>query len=393
MLVRFTMRRAVLGTTAALAAAAGAYSTNERVVEQRAAQLKGLRASSAACCDGYPRTACGDTEALTSFDRPIVVEGLIDSWPALAQWSFAALRERIGQAEVDCGSSTGGVPFYLVAANAARPAGRVDLALYVFDDDFSDESGKAGLLADGPGEGLPALTAGDVFAEGEAAEHTDRPVWRWLLAGPEGSGTIMHRDPWGYSSWNASLVGCKRWVLFPPAVARETLHPPRTDLLGRAVALLGLSLPRGAACFMEEVLPGLRGCDLGEVEIVQHPGEVVAFPAGWWHVVVNQPLHYRYITVTLPLHYRYITLTGWWHVVVNLDATLAVTESYGRARDLPLLLRELRTGGLAAFAAVVEREAAAARAPAMAAVAGRECTRARVSDREAVSVSTVVGER
>ena len=357
------MRRAALGTTAAVAAAAGAYSINERVVEQRAAQLEGLRASSAACCAGYPRTACGDTEALTSFDRPIVVEGLIDSWPALAHWSFAALRERIGQAEVDCGSSTGGVPFYLVAANAARPAGRVDLALYVFDDDFSDEGGKAGLLADGPGEGLPALTAGDVFAEGEAAEHTDRPVWRWLLAGPEGSGTIMHRDPWGYSSWNASLVGCKRWVLFPPSVARETLHPPRTDLLGRAVALLGLSLPRGAACFMEEVLPGLRGRDLGEVEIVQHPGEVVAFPAGWWHAVVN------------------------------LDATLAVTESYGRARDLPLLLRELRTGGLAAFAAVVEREAAATRAPTMAAVAGRECTRARVSDRGAVSASTAVGGR
>ena len=62
------MRRAALGTTAAVAAAAGAYSTNERVVEQRAAQLEGLRASSAACCAGYPRTACGDTEALTSFD-------------------------------------------------------------------------------------------------------------------------------------------------------------------------------------------------------------------------------------------------------------------------------------------------------------------------------------
>ena len=129
------------------------------------------------------------------------------------------------------------------------------------------------------------------------------------------------------------------------------------------MALLGLSLPRGAACFMEEVLPGLRGRDLGEVEIVQHPGEVVAFPAGWWHAVVN------------------------------LDATLAVTESYGRARDLPLLLRELRTGGLAAFAAVVEREAAAARAPAKAAVAGRECTRARDLDRGAVSASTVVEGR
>ena len=342
------MRRAALGSAAAVAAAAAA-TCNERVVEQRAAQLEGLRASSAVCCDGHPRTAASDAKALASFDRPIVVEGLISAWPALAHWSFAALRQRIGHAEVDCGSSTGGVPFYLVATNAARSAGRVDLALYVFDSDFSDEGGKAGLLADGPGEGLPALTSGDVFSAGAAAEHRDRPVWRWLLAGPEGSGTVMHRDPWGYSSWNASLVGCKRWVLFPPSVSRETLHPPRTNALGRAVALLGLSLPRGAACFMEEVLPGLRGCGHGEVEIVQHPGEVVAFPAGWWHAVVN------------------------------LDATLAVTESYGRAHDLAHIVRELRAGGLPAYAAVVEREAAeAACAPAVAAVAAAAAAAAAV---------------
>ena len=321
--------RAALGSATAIGSLAGAFAINEHVARSRRAQLEGLRASSASCCGSYRRTAATDTQTLASFDRPIVVEGLIGAWPALASWSFAALRERIGQAEVDCGSSTGGVPFYLVAANAARSAGRNDLQLYVFDSDFSDEGGKAGLLDDGPGEGLPGLTAGDIFAAGEAAEHCDRPVWRWLLAGPEGSGTIMHRDPWGYSSWNASLVGCKRWVLFPPAVAHETLHPPRTDLLGRVVSLLGLPLPRAAASFMEEVLPGLRGRGLGEVEIVQRPGEVVAFPAGWWHAVVN------------------------------LDATLAVTESYGRAHDLAHVLGELRAGGLAAFAAVVEKEAAA----------------------------------
>ena len=88
----------------------------------------------------------------------------------------------------------------------------------------------------------------------------------------------MHQDPWSYSSWNASLVGSKRWVLFPPDVSRETLHPPRTDLLGRAAAFVGIALPRRAAAFMDEILPALRGCGHGEVELVQQPGETVAFP-------------------------------------------------------------------------------------------------------------------
>jgi len=320
--------RAAAASASAAAAAYTAYATNERVVEQRASQLERLR-DCAEHCGGYPRTAASHSQ-LASYDRPIVISGLLDAyaWPALG-WSFAALRKRIGQALVDCGSSTGGVPFYLVAANSARPAGRSDLALYVFDSDFSDE--KASLLADFTdenGDGLPALTSGDVFATGAAAEHCDRPVWRWLLAGPAVSGTLVHQDPWGYSSWNASLVGRKRWVLFPPSVDRETLHPPRTDAAGRLAALFGIALPRGAAAFMEEVLPSLRGRGLGEVELVQSPGEVVAFPAGWWHAVVN------------------------------LDATLAVTESYGRSRDLESILDKLRSGGLGAFATVVEEEAA-----------------------------------
>ena len=104
------------------------------------------------------------------------------------------------------------------------------------------------------------------------------------------------------------------------------LQPARTDTVGRVAAYFGLRLPRGACEFMEEVLPSLRGRGLGEVELLQRPGEVVAFPAGWWHAVVN------------------------------LDATLAVTESFGRPRDLPAILAALRAGGLGSLAEVVAEE-------------------------------------
>ena len=43
---------------------------------------------------------------------------------------------------------------------------------------------------------------------------------------------------------------------------------------------------------------------------------------------------------------------------MNLDATLAVTESYGRASDLDAIVEKLRGGGRARVCEVVEKEAA-----------------------------------
>ena len=88
--------------------------------------------------------------------------------------------------------------------------------------------------------------------------------------------------------------------------------------------LTGGELPRSAAEFMDEVLPTLRELGLGHIELLQQPGEVVAFPAGWWHAVVN------------------------------LTPTIAVTESFGRPRDLAMVLAKLREKNLTSFAAEVE---------------------------------------
>lgn len=320
--MNLTATRVRAAAAATTAAAVAGYASNECEVNRRALRLQQLRA-----CDAeYPRVRSDERETMAKLQAPIVVTGLIDRWPA-REWTWGQLRARLGDELVDTGSSQGGVPWYLVSHNATmRGDGRHDLALYVFDSDFESSSGKASLLDDWfP---LTALTSGDVFACDSAAAHSERPSWRWLLAGPPGSGTPLHQDPWGYSSWNASVVGSKRWVLFPPDVPRHTLFPPREDLLARLCARVGIELPRSAAAFMDELLPSLREQDLGVVEFVQAPGEVVAFPAGWWHAVVN------------------------------LSPTLAVTESFGRPEHLPLILSKLRERGLGDLAAVIEAEQA-----------------------------------
>jgi hypothetical protein len=308
------------------------YNQHQTDIKEQAARLDRLSTVSE-CTRRYKRRCSGDNEALNALVEPLVVTGLLDAWPARSLWTFECLRHRIGHVRVDCGSAAAesALPFYYVAYNATKSEpGKCDLSVYVFDSNF-DQYPMSTLLNDF--SSLPSLDSEDVFSCGRAMAHKDRPTHRWLLVGPPGSGTLLHQDPWHYSSWNASLVGRKRWVLFPPHTDRSLLHPPRVhvgmlnslyySILGKVLGMED-GIPRSAAEFMEEVLPTIRGKGLGEVEIIQHPGEVIAFPAGWWHAVVN------------------------------LDATIAVTESFGKERDLGEILVSLRKDGRVDLAAAIE---------------------------------------
>lgn len=42
-----------------------------------------------------------------------------------------------------------------------------------------------------------------------------------ILIGPQRSGSPIHIDPNNTSAWNTSLVGRKRWVLFPEEIPKS----------------------------------------------------------------------------------------------------------------------------------------------------------------------------
>ena len=52
----------------------------------------------------------------------------------------------------------------------------------------------------------------------------DRPAFRWLIVGPQRSGSVFHVDPNATSAWNACIVGAKKWVLFPPHFPPPGVH-------------------------------------------------------------------------------------------------------------------------------------------------------------------------
>ncbi|PFH61778.1 hypothetical protein XA68_16307 [Ophiocordyceps unilateralis] len=105
-----------------------------------------------------------------------------------------------------------------------------------------------------------------------------RPAHRWLIAGPERSGSTFHKDPNGTSAWNAVIQGAKYWIMFPPAA-----HVPGVYVSADSSEVTSpLSIAEWLLTFHGEARQ-LPGC----VEGVCLAGQILHVPSGWWHLVVN----------------------------------------------------------------------------------------------------------
>ena len=121
-----------------------------------------------------------------------------------------------------------------------------------------------------------------------ASDNDNRPPFRWVLIGPQRSGTGLHIDPLMTSAWVTLLHGEKRWFMFPPDVshARVGFHEHGSAKMEAVEWFLRFT--------GTEAAEGVDGC----IEILQRAGETVFVPAGWLHIVVN-------LTTTLSITHNY----------------------------------------------------------------------------------------
>ena len=106
----------------------------------------------------------------------------------------------------------------------------------------------------------------------------ERPAHRWLIVGPERSGSTFHKDPNGTSAWNAVIQGAKYWIMFPPSVSVPGVYVSKDN----SEVTSPLSIAEWLIEFHAEARR-LPEC----VEGVCNAGEILHVPSGWWHLVVN----------------------------------------------------------------------------------------------------------
>ncbi|PWN95540.1 Clavaminate synthase-like protein, partial [Tilletiopsis washingtonensis] len=207
-------------------------------------------------------------------------------------WDLKRLCDEAGEAEIQAEAMRCTPETYLAYATSMRPPyadGVVpdESPLYLFDAQLPQRLGdnwnvpallgrnEKGKAQEGGGE-----WDHDLF--GLLGER--RPDYRWVIAGPERSGSGWHKDPNATSAWNTILSGSKHWLFLPPHVTPPGVFVSHDE--GEVTA--PLSLAEWAEGYLEECRR--RHGERGDGMLLEgrcEEGETVYVPTGWWHCVVN----------------------------------------------------------------------------------------------------------
>lgn len=187
--------------------------------------------------------------------KPVVVEGLMDEWPALKKWNWDYLAQKCGDASV------------VVDSYNSKKARRVTFAEFVDMLKSSEGSDQPIYLqewlymATCPqlAEDLPELPIAqydfrrNLFGEKISTNHQ-----LWL--GQKGATTRIHQDSYFIDVMHAQILGKKHWcVMSPPATLKRE--------------------ESGEFNFKALV----NDPNVQILQCVLKPGDVLYLPAQWWH--------------------------------------------------------------------------------------------------------------
>lgn len=232
-------------------------------------------------------------------DEPFILTDVVKQWPVYRQWSIEGMLEQYSDISFRAESVDWSLKTYVEYMQ-----NNVDeTPLYLFDRCFVEKTGIRVNETMSPDYWPPECFGEDLFSVLE----DQRPDSRWLIIGPERSGSSFHKDPNATSAWNAVLRGSKYWIMFPSSA---NLPPPPGVFVSddQSEVTSPLSIAEWLLEFHTEAreTPGCK-------EAICREGELLHVPSGWWHLVVN------------------------------LEPSIALTQNFVPVQHLPNVLEFLKT--------------------------------------------------
>lgn len=165
---------------------------------------------------------------------PAIILGAADDWAAMLmsssvedarnEWTFENLLSRFGDVRWRFSDQHGEMMELSTYARYVNAEGRMDDSpLAIYDAEFGHDAPTDVLLEEYT---VPKCFSRDLFEMVDVNEHEEdegerprivplcnRPPYRWILIGPERSGTGLHVDPLYTNAWVTVLQGQKRWYV------------------------------------------------------------------------------------------------------------------------------------------------------------------------------------
>ncbi len=202
-------------------------------------------------------------------NRPVLIEGLVDDWPALSRWNPDYLASTVPDAEIEVMVDRLQDPDYEI--NSEQHKSTMRMADYVDAVRAGGDSNDIYMVANNHVLDLPDLAP--LWADFHAPdryldpEHMQGQVFFWF--GPGGTVTPLHHDI--INVLFVQVYGSKRVILYSPL---EIHHLYNETAVYSSVDALAPDLgtyPRFARPTRHEIVVG--------------PGQALFIPVGWWHCV------------------------------------------------------------------------------------------------------------